>query len=93
MVGLNDLADQKIATLSGGQRRRLDVAIGIVGRPVLLFLDEPTAGFDPHARREFHDIVHRLSDLSAAGGRGWSAVRFRSTMSIIHDSCIHESNG
>jgi ABC-2 type transport system ATP-binding protein len=63
MVGLSDLADQKIATLSGGQRRRLDVAIGIVGRPELLFLDEPTAGFDPHARREFHDLVHRLSDL------------------------------
>ncbi|MBA2316982.1 MAG: ABC transporter ATP-binding protein [Euzebyales bacterium] len=63
MVGLEELADQKIATLSGGQRRRLDVAIGIVGRPELLFLDEPTAGFDPHARREFHDLVHRLSDL------------------------------
>jgi ABC-2 type transport system ATP-binding protein len=63
MVGLTELADQKIATLSGGQRRRLDVAIGIVGRPELLFLDEPTAGFDPHARREFHDLVHRLSDL------------------------------
>jgi ABC-2 type transport system ATP-binding protein len=38
------------------------VAIGIVGRPELLFLDEPTAGFDPQARREFHDLVHRLSD-------------------------------
>ena len=63
MVGLADLADQKISTLSGGQRRRLDVAIGIVGRPELLFLDEPTAGFDPHARREFHELVHRLSDL------------------------------
>ena len=63
MVGLDDQADQKIVTLSGGQRRRLDVAIGIVGRPELLFLDEPTAGFDPHARREFHDIVHRLADL------------------------------
>ena len=63
MVGLVDLADQKIVTLSGGQRRRLDVAIGIVGRPELLFLDEPTAGFDPHARREFHHLVHRLSDL------------------------------
>jgi ABC-2 type transport system ATP-binding protein len=62
-VGLTDLADRKIATLSGGQRRRLDVAVGIVGRPELLFLDEPTAGFDPHARREFHQLVHRLSDL------------------------------
>jgi ABC-2 type transport system ATP-binding protein len=63
MVGLTELGDQKIATLSGGQRRRLDVAIGIVGRPELLFLDEPTAGFDPHARREFHELLHRLSDL------------------------------
>ncbi|HYH91235.1 MAG TPA: ABC transporter ATP-binding protein [Solirubrobacteraceae bacterium] len=63
MVGLDRLADQKIVTLSGGQRRRLDVAIGIVGRPELLFLDEPTAGFDPEARREFHHLVHRLSDL------------------------------
>jgi ABC-2 type transport system ATP-binding protein len=63
MVGLREQADQKAASLSGGQRRRLDVAIGIVGRPELLFLDEPTAGFDPHARREFHDVVHRLADL------------------------------
>ena len=61
MVGLAELADQKIATLSGGQRRRLDVAVGIVGRPELLFLDEPTAGFDPHARREFHSLVLRLA--------------------------------
>jgi ABC-2 type transport system ATP-binding protein len=62
-VGLADRANQRIATLSGGQRRRLDLAIGIVGRPELLFLDEPTAGFDPQARRDFHDLVHRLSDL------------------------------
>src|ERR671921_1097203 len=62
-VGLAEQAGTKISSLSGGQRRRLDVAIGIVGRPELLFLDEPTAGFDPHARREFHDLVHRLSDL------------------------------
>ena len=61
MVGLGEQADQKIRTLSGGQRRRLDVAIGIVGRPELLFLDEPTAGFDPHARREFHELIHRLT--------------------------------
>ncbi|WP_084956472.1 ABC transporter ATP-binding protein [Thermoactinospora rubra] len=62
-VGLGEHADQRISRLSGGQRRRLDVAIGIVGRPELLFLDEPTAGFDPHARRDFHDLMHRLSDL------------------------------
>ena len=61
MVGLTELADRKIATLSGGQRRRLDVAMGIIGRPELLFLDEPTAGFDPQARRDFHHLVHRLA--------------------------------
>lgn len=63
MVGLTEAAGRKIATLSGGQRRRLDVAIGIVGRPELLFLDEPTTGFDPLARHDFHDLVHRLTDL------------------------------
>src|ERR671910_3715159 len=63
MVGLEEHTGKKISTLSGGQRRRLDVAIGIVGRPELLFFDEPTAGFDPHARRDFHDLVHRLSDF------------------------------
>jgi ABC-2 type transport system ATP-binding protein len=62
-VGLGEHAGKKISSLSGGQRRRMDVAIGIVGRPEVLFLDEPTAGFDPHSRREFHDLVHRLSDL------------------------------
>ncbi|WP_127573661.1 ABC transporter ATP-binding protein [Georgenia faecalis] len=62
-VGLAERARQPIKTLSGGQRRRLDVAVGIVGRPELLFLDEPTAGFDPVARRDFHDLVHRLADL------------------------------
>lgn len=63
VVGLTEHAHSKIKSLSGGQRRRMDVAIGIVGRPELLFLDEPTAGFDPDARREFHDLVHRLADL------------------------------
>jgi len=61
-VGLTPHASKKVSQLSGGQRRRLDVAVGIVGRPDLLFLDEPTAGFDPEARREFHDLVHRLAD-------------------------------
>ncbi|MFF1817933.1 ABC transporter ATP-binding protein [Kribbella sp. NPDC058245] len=60
-VGLTDSAGKKIRMLSGGQRRRLDVAIGIVGRPELLFLDEPTTGFDPEARREFHELVGRLA--------------------------------
>lgn len=63
VVGLTEHAELKVKALSGGQRRRLDVAIGIVGKPELIFLDEPTAGFDPHARREFHDLVHRLTDF------------------------------
>jgi ABC-2 type transport system ATP-binding protein len=63
VVGLTAQRNSRIGHLSGGQRRRLDVAIGIVGRPELLFLDEPTAGFDPSARREFHDLVHRLTDV------------------------------
>jgi ABC-2 type transport system ATP-binding protein len=59
-VGLTEHAGKKVAMLSGGQRRRLDVAIGMVGRPELLFLDEPTAGFDVEARREFHDLLRGL---------------------------------
>src|SRR3954452_25224739 len=63
VVGLTAHANARVSRLSGGQRRRLDVAIGIVGRPELLFLDEPTVGFDPGARREFHELVHRLTDV------------------------------
>ena len=60
-LGLGAQAGHTIEHLSGGQRRRLDVALGIVGRPELLFLDEPTAGFDPEARRGFHELVERLA--------------------------------
>jgi ABC-2 type transport system ATP-binding protein len=59
-VGLQEKADSRISGLSGGQRRRLDVALGIVGRPELLFLDEPTTGFDPEARREFWSLIEQL---------------------------------
>ncbi|QIG39805.1 ABC transporter ATP-binding protein [Microbacterium sp. 4R-513] len=59
-VGLDEQAKTRISKLSGGQQRRVDVALGIIGRPELLFLDEPTTGFDPHARREFWELIRRL---------------------------------
>ncbi|WP_308167271.1 ABC transporter ATP-binding protein [Catellatospora tritici] len=60
-VGLSDKAGSRTHTLSGGQKRRLDVALGIINQPELLFLDEPTTGFDPAARREFWDLIRQLS--------------------------------
>jgi ABC-2 type transport system ATP-binding protein len=63
-VGLTGQAGRRLRRLSGGQRRRADVAVGLVGRPELLFLDEPTTGFDPQARRRFWDLIAGL----AAGG-------------------------
>jgi ABC-2 type transport system ATP-binding protein len=59
-VGLAEKRKTRGFNLSGGQRRRLDVALGIIGRPELLFLDEPTTGFDPEARREFWDLIAGL---------------------------------
>jgi ABC-2 type transport system ATP-binding protein len=63
LVGLTEKAGVRGRSLSGGQRRRLDVALGIVGRPELLFLDEPTTGFDPEARRQFWGLIRSLRDL------------------------------
>jgi len=62
LVGLSEKAKAKVATLSGGQRRRLDVALGIIGSPEILFLDEPTTGFDPEARRAFWELIRALRD-------------------------------
>ena len=59
-VGLDEKQGALIRTLSGGQRRRLDVALGIIGNPELLFLDEPTTGFDPQARRAFWSLIQQL---------------------------------
>jgi ABC-2 type transport system ATP-binding protein len=59
-VGLEEKRTARVRSLSGGQRRRLDVALGIVGRPELLFLDEPTTGFDPQARRAFWQLIRGL---------------------------------
>lgn len=62
LVGLAASSSSRVRALSGGQRRRLDVALGIIAEPELLFLDEPTTGFDPEARRQFWDLIRVLAD-------------------------------
>jgi ABC-2 type transport system ATP-binding protein len=63
LVGLSEKAETRTAKLSGGQQRRLDVALALIGNPELLFLDEPTTGFDPTARRQAWEMVASLRDL------------------------------
>jgi ABC-type multidrug transport system ATPase subunit len=62
LVGLTEKRTARVKALSGGQRRRLDLALGLVGRPKVLFLDEPTTGFDPSARRQAWELIDRLRD-------------------------------
>jgi len=63
LVGLGEKSEARVKQLSGGQQRRLDVGLGLVGDPELLFLDEPTTGFDPSARRQAWDVVRNLTAL------------------------------
>jgi len=63
IVGIGEKADARIKTLSGGQRRRLELALGIVGDPDVIFLDEPTTGFDPSARRQAWRVIDNLRTL------------------------------
>jgi len=102
-VGLEEKARTRIAKLSGGQRRRLDVALGIIGRPELLFLDEPTTGFDPEARREFWDLIrslkregttillttHYLDEAAQLGDRAGIIIGGR----LIDVGLVHELGG
>lgn len=63
LVGLQEKADARVKTLSGGQQRRLELALGLVGDPDLIFLDEPTTGFDPSARRQAWSVLDNLTEL------------------------------
>jgi ABC-2 type transport system ATP-binding protein len=63
LVGLEEKRSARVKTLSGGQQRRLDLALGLVGDPELIFLDEPTTGFDPQARRAAWDMIRSLREL------------------------------
>jgi ABC-2 type transport system ATP-binding protein len=63
LVGLDEKEDARTSTLSGGQQRRLDVALALIGDPELLFLDEPTTGFDPMARRQAWDVIGSMREL------------------------------
>ncbi len=91
-VGLTEKAGTRTRQLSGGQRRRLDVALGIVGRPELLFLDEPTTGFDPEARQSFWELVEGLRD----GGTTIlltthymdEAERLADRCAVVKDGCV-----
>ena len=63
LVGLEEKRDARVRTLSGGQQRRLDLGLGLIGDPEVLFLDEPTTGFDPAARRAAWDTIRELAEL------------------------------
>jgi ABC-2 type transport system ATP-binding protein len=63
LVGLEEKRDARVRTLSGGQQRRLDLALALIGDPELIFLDEPTTGFDPAARRNAWEVIRSLQDL------------------------------
>ena len=65
LVELHDKADDRIVSLSGGQRRRVDLALGLIGNPELVFLDEPTTGFDPRARRRCWEVISNLPSLGS----------------------------
>ena len=89
-VGLTDKARTRTRALSGGMRRRLDVALGIVGDPELLFLDEPTTGFDPEARRSFWELIRGLRD---SGTTILLTTHYLDEADALADRCAVVSDG
>lgn len=90
MVGLEAKARSNVAKLSGGQRRRLDVALGLIGRPEILFLDEPTTGFDPVARLEFQQMIN---DLHQSGITIMLTTHYLEEASVLADRVIVLNHG
>jgi ABC-2 type transport system ATP-binding protein len=90
LVGLTAKRDARGRLLSGGQRRRLDVALGIIGRPELLFLDEPTTGFDPEARRDFWALI---AELRAAGTTILLTTHYLEEAEALADRVVVIANG
>jgi ABC-2 type transport system ATP-binding protein len=90
MIGLKDKADDRVKKLSGGQQRRLDVGLGVVGNPELLFLDEPTTGLDPSGRRDSWDLIRRLA---AAGTTVLLTTHYMDEVEALADRVAVLSNG
>ena len=90
VVGLSEKRDERVRRLSGGQQRRLDVAIALAGDPELLFLDEPTTGFDPSARRNAWEMVKNLVTL---GKTVWLTTHFMDEAQYLADRVAVIANG
>jgi ABC-2 type transport system ATP-binding protein len=90
LVGLTEQADRRVRKLSGGQRRRLDLALALAGDPELLFLDEPTTGFDPSARRQAWDV---LRDLTRLGKTIFLTTHFMDEAQLLADRVAVIANG
>jgi ABC-2 type transport system ATP-binding protein len=90
LVGLGEKRDERVRRLSGGQQRRLDVAIALAGDPELLFLDEPTTGFDPSARRNAWEMVR---SLVALGKTVWLTTHFMDEAQYLADRVAVIANG
>jgi ABC-2 type transport system ATP-binding protein len=90
LVGLREKRDERVRRLSGGQQRRLDVAIALAGDPELLFLDEPTTGFDPSARRNAWEMV---KNLVALGKTVWLTTHFMDEAQYLADRVAVIANG